>query len=359
MPSVTYAQLGTVTSLNNTDLLATYPTGGPLKAITVANFRTQLNASYLPLAGGTMTGALVGYAGTESLPGYSFASDTDCGFYRIGANNVGLSIEGVKRWDFASSGSTLTGTLTVSGLTTLQAALTVGTTLGVTGAATLSSTLAVTGAATLSSTLAVTGASTFTGAIAANGGVNGTVGAGTPAAGAFTTITASSTLAVTGASTFTGAIAANGGVNGAIGGGTPAAGAFTTVSASGLTTLSGGGNITPAATPATTAIGWLGSPVVDRSGSATLDMTDAAKTQRYTGSGGHTLTIPANASVAYPIGTILPFTNDGSGNLTIAITGDTLKWLSSTGSRTLAAGGTAQAQKMTSTTWRITGDLLT
>lgn len=82
--------------------------------------------------------------GTAAIPHWSFADDTDSGFYRIGADNLGLSLGGTKRWDFAAAGSTLTGTLTVSGATTLQS------TLAVTGAVTLSDTLAVTGAATFS-----------------------------------------------------------------------------------------------------------------------------------------------------------------------------------------------------------------
>ena len=47
------------------------------------------------------------------------------------------------------------------------------------------------------------------------------------------------------------------------------------------------------------------------------------------------------------------------GNVTIAITTDTLRWGSSTGSRTLAANGTATALKVASTTWRLTGDGIT
>lgn len=73
-------------------------------------------------------------------------------------------------------------------------------------------------------------------------------------------------------------------------------------------------------------------------------------------------TIPANASVAYPIGTALTFINDTSaGVITIAITSDTLvlAGTGSTGSRTLAASGMATAVKMTSTRWMISGTGLT
>jgi len=69
-------------------------------------------------------------------------------------------------------------------------------------------------------------------------------------------------------------------------------------------------------------------------------------------------TIPANASVAYTIGTTLTFVNDTSaGVVTIAITSDTLvlAGAGTTGSRTLAANGIATAIKVTATRWMISG----
>lgn len=73
-------------------------------------------------------------------------------------------------------------------------------------------------------------------------------------------------------------------------------------------------------------------------------------------------TIPANASVAYPIGTTLTFVNQNSaGVITIAITTDTMRLAGAgtTGSRTLAANGLATALKVTSTEWLISGTGLT
>lgn len=73
-------------------------------------------------------------------------------------------------------------------------------------------------------------------------------------------------------------------------------------------------------------------------------------------------TIPANASVAFPIGTVVTFVNDNSaGVITIAITSDTLRLAGAgtTGSRTLAANGIATAIKITSTSWQINGTGLT
>jgi hypothetical protein len=71
-----------------------------------------------------------------------------------------------------------------------------------------------------------------------------------------------------------------------------------------------------------------------------------------------TFTIPANASIAFPIGSAVTFVNDTSaGTITIAITSDTmvLSGTGSTGSRTLAANGIATALKVTSTRWVISG----
>lgn len=75
-----------------------------------------------------------------------------------------------------------------------------------------------------------------------------------------------------------------------------------------------------------------------------------------------TFTIPANASVAYDIGTALTFINqDGGGEITITITSDTMRLAvdGTTGSRTLAENGIATAIKLTATEWIISGPGLT
>ena len=71
-------------------------------------------------------------------------------------------------------------------------------------------------------------------------------------------------------------------------------------------------------------------------------------------------TIPANASVAYEIGTVLSFVNMSSATVSIAITSDTMYLVSdgTTGSRTLAQYGMAVATKLTATTWLISGSAL-
>ena len=75
-----------------------------------------------------------------------------------------------------------------------------------------------------------------------------------------------------------------------------------------------------------------------------------------------TWTIPANASVAFPVGSAITLINeDGAGAITVAITSDTLyqAGIGATGSRTLAAGGMATIVKVAATKWFISGAGLT
>lgn len=72
-----------------------------------------------------------------------------------------------------------------------------------------------------------------------------------------------------------------------------------------------------------------------------------------------TFTIPANASVAFPVGTTITFVNqNAAGVITIAITTDTMRLSPTglTGNRTLAANGIATALKVSATEWLISGN---
>ena len=69
-------------------------------------------------------------------------------------------------------------------------------------------------------------------------------------------------------------------------------------------------------------------------------------------------TIPANAAVAFPIGTTIQIrVKSGAGAISLAITTDTLRVAGSgsTGSRTIAANGLATITKETATEWVISG----
>lgn len=123
-----------------------------------------------------------------------------------------------------------------------------------------------------------------------------------------------------------------------------------------------GGTITPAATPTATDPGFIGLPQVSKTASYTLTMTDMFKEIYITGTtAAQTITIPANGSVAAPIGAFVTITNDSNQNWSIAITTDTLALSpgGTTGTRTLAANGTATIRKVTSTRWWIYGTGLT
>lgn len=93
-------------------------------------------------------------------------------------------------------------------------------------------------------------------------------------------------------------------------------------------------------------------------GDYTLVLGDAAKhIYKASGGAGETITIPANASVAFKIGTAIPIVNQGGGALSIEITTDTLTLEGSgaTGTRTLADNGIAVLLKVTATAWMISG----
>lgn len=109
--------------------------------------------------------------------------------------------------------------------------------------------------------------------------------------------------------------------------------------------------------------GFRGIPLNTNSANYTTVAADAGKTIDHPASDANArqFTIAANASVAYPVGTTLTFTNMSANALTIAINSDTmyLAGAGTTGSRTLAQYGVATALKLTSTTWLISGTNLT
>jgi len=113
----------------------------------------------------------------------------------------------------------------------------------------------------------------------------------------------------------------------------------------------------------TDAVGFRNVPVNSQSAAYTLVLADSGKCILHPSSDANarTFTIPANGSVAYPIGTAITFINMTSNVVTIAITTDTM-YLSpggTTGSRSLAQYGSATAIKITSTNWVISGSGLT
>jgi len=93
----------------------------------------------------------------------------------------------------------------------------------------------------------------------------------------------------------------------------------------------------------------------------TLVLTDAPASSANQGivtmnnGSASTLTIPANASVAFPVGTIISVIQLGAGQVTIAITTDTLNNPSSVTAR--ARYSTLVLQKVAATVWVLGGDM--
>jgi hypothetical protein len=124
------------------------------------------------------------------------------------------------------------------------------------------------------------------------------------------------------------------------------------------------GSLTNCTADGTNAVGFRTIPQNSQSAAYELVLADSGKHILHPSAdtSARTFTIPANGSVAFPIGTAVTFVNQASGGvITIAITTDTMRLAGAgtTGSRTLAANGVATAIKLTSTEWIISGTGLT
>jgi hypothetical protein len=120
---------------------------------------------------------------------------------------------------------------------------------------------------------------------------------------------------------------------------------------------------TPADGTTSTAANGLGFMGIPQSavttGSYTITAADSG--EHIYASSTRTVTIPANSSVALPVGTTIVFIAGSGATMTIAITTDTLlvagSGVGGAGtSRTLAPHGIATAIKVTSTLWYISGN---
>ena len=122
------------------------------------------------------------------------------------------------------------------------------------------------------------------------------------------------------------------------------------------------GQLSACTVDGTDAVGFRNTPVNSKSEAYTLVLADSGKTILHpiADDNPRTFTIPANSSVAYPVGTVVTFVNLIN-DVTIAITSDTMYLAGdgATGSRTLAAYGVASAVKVASTSWVISGNGLT
>jgi hypothetical protein len=209
-------------------------------------------------------------------------------------------------------------------------------------------------------TLSATGGGGTVTSVALSGGTTGLTVSGSPITTSGT-ITLDGTLAVanggTGATTLTGVVIGNG--TGAFTAKTNPAGAFVgTTDTQTLTnkTLEASNSVNDTGTIAATSVGFRGIPQESKTSAYTLALADAGKHISITTGG---VTIPANGSVAFPVGTTIVLYNNSSSTQSIAITTDTLRLAgtATTGTRTLAQRGVATCIKVASTEWVITGNI--
>ena len=171
--------------------------------------------------------------------------------------------------------------------------------------------------------------------------------------GTVTSVTGTGTvsgLTLSGTVTSSGSLTLGGSITGFV----PTGGALGTPSS---------GTLSSCTVDGTNGVGYINIPQNSQSAAYTLVAADAGKHIFHpsTDANARTFTIPANSSVAYPIGTAISFVNMTSQVVSIAITTDTmyLAGTGTTGTRSLTQYGTATALKMTSTTWIISGAGLT
>jgi hypothetical protein len=124
---------------------------------------------------------------------------------------------------------------------------------------------------------------------------------------------------------------------------------------SGVATLSSGSTISDGTTAFS--VGYLNIPQNAQSSNYTLVLIDNGKHIYSTNSGAQSITIPTNASVAFPTGTAFTIVNNGTTSITIVTTSLTVyqAGTTNTGDRTLATKGVATCLKVATNTWFISG----
>lgn len=170
-----------VDGTNVVDMLTDLPSGATVNGSAILTASTgSYNGANATFTGTVTGGILAAGNGTVGNPSISFTSDPNTGIYRTAEGSTGISSNGTLRADFNTTGTSLTGTFSVSGAATLGSTLSVSGTSTFTGLATFNggtamssatvtnslgvgTTLNVTGAAALGSTLTVGGNFTATG----------------------------------------------------------------------------------------------------------------------------------------------------------------------------------------------------
>ena len=108
-------------------------------------------------------------------------------------------------------------------------------------------------------------------------------------------------------------------------------------------------------------VGFKNTPINSQSADYTLVLADAGKTILHpiADTNDRTITVPSNASVAFPVGTVIGFVNL-TNSLAIDVDTDTLylagSGVVSGGAVVLASSGIAALVKLTSTSWMVSGN---
>lgn len=294
----------------------------------------------------TGTGTITLAGAASGFQSFAVVGDANTTYYTVTSGTdweVGIGT-------YSTSGTTLARTTILSSSIGGGAITLAGTsTVFVTYPAEKSVNLDASGNATALGTPASGTVTNLTGTASIN--INGTVGATIANTGAFTTATASTSVTsplVIGGTTASSTLT----VQSTSGAGTSDAIIFKTGSQVEQFRILTGGGITSA--DLVDAVGYKGLPQNSQTASYTLALTDMGKMVNTTTGG---VVIPANGSVAFPIGSTVIIYNNSATSQTISITTDTmyLAGTATTGSRTLAQRGLATVVKVTATNWAISG----
>lgn len=258
--------------------------------------------SKLNTSGGTMTGALVGTAITDSSSSTTGAFKTAGGMGIAKSLNVGQNANITGNVD-------ITGTLTAAGLTTINDDLDLNGNIDISGTLTLA-----TKTVTLGGNFETSGA--YNSVLTLTGATNVTL----PTTGTLATLAGSETLSNK----------------------TLTAPALTgTVTAEDLTIT---GVLRNTVTPNSQA------------DSYTLVLTDRGKMVECTKATANNLTVPLNSSVAFPIGTVIDILQTGAGQVTVVATGG-VTINATPGLKLRAQWSAATLIKRATDTWVLIGDL--
>ena len=127
--------------------------------------------------------------------------------------------------------------------------------------------------------------------------------------------------------------------------------------------LAGTDSTTMTFPPASSEIGYLNVPQNGQSTAYTTVLADAGKLISHPSTDANARTFTIDNGVAYPLGTVISFSNMTTQNVTINLSSGTLYWSNTspvgTGSRTLGQYGLATAVKIETNVWFISGSQLT